>query len=263
MNIGMQNAFIAGLASGGVIEQEGGGVSLNIAYGEIAPEDTTKLWVKTSQPQNVTVDYDIDNGVESIETLTTVLPNAAYAMGCGTVGKKCYLFGGMENNLSSYINVFDTETNAITTLVATLPSVASIIACGVVGTKIYLFGGHSDVIAVFDTETETITTLSTTLPIATFAIACGVVGANCYLFGGGDDANDSPLNTIDKFTVTFPLNEGDVYLQSDVFKNKFTLVPTPTEVKMGVSAVYVGNAQNEAEYAEAYLHDGTGWQPIT
>ena len=333
------------------------GASLNIAYGDTAPEDTTKLWVKTAQPQNVTVDYDINNGVESIETLTTVLPNAAWAMGIGTVGKKCYLFGGWGGGTMNTINVFDTETNAITTLptalpnaasaigcgvvgtkiylfggnyggflntinvfdtetntistlssvtlptasshmacgvvgtkcylfggnssngklnaiwvfdaatntitalAATIPSATSSIACGVVGTKVYLFGGLGNAIAVFDTETEICTTLSTTLPIAASAIACGVVGANCYLFGG--NAGSSNLNTIDKFTVTFPLNEGDVYLQSDVFKNKFTLVTAPTEVKTGVSVVYVGNASNEAEYAEAYLHDGTGWQPIT
>ena len=381
-----------------------GGAELNIAFGDTAPEDTSKLWIKTAQPQNVTVDYDVDNSGENIETLTTVLSPAAWAMGCGTVGKKCYLFGGMgENNPLAYSNVFDTETNVITalpllpnqiyfmacgvvgtkiylfggyhsgaianiymfdtetnaitplgglprsayaigsgvvgtkiylfggnssgayldtinvfdtetntistlssvtlptaasniacgvvgtkcylfggnsnngrlntirvfdsatttitTLAATLPSAASSIACGAVGTKIYLFGGLGNAIAVFDTETETITTLSTTLPIAASSIACGVVGANCYLFGGY--ANNLPQNTIDKFTVTFPLSEGDIYLQSDVFKNKFTLVTAPTEVETGVSAVYVGNAQNEAENAEAYLHDGTAWQPIT
>lgn len=394
-----------------------GGASLNIAYGNTAPEDTTKLWVKTAQPQNVTVDYDIDNGVESItpiaatlpdntqdasccavgtkcyifggkntstnallnkikvfdtttrtiETLSATLPNAERITGCGAVGTKCYIFGGSDNYVFlNTIQVFDAETSAVSTLTATLPRGAGGVACGVVGSKIYLFGGVAaggyrdevlKTINVFDAETETITPLSVTLPTAAWGLGVGVVGTNIYLFGGIDsgahaiwkfdtetntltslsatlpataaivvasvgtkcylfgygttpsdgtiycfDATSETLTTLTdtfprnivqpfgstvgtsayifdgystassswstdtyKFTVTFPLNEGDVYLQSDVFKNKFTIVAAPTEVKTGVSAVYVGNASNEAEYAEARLYNSTSqtWELIT
>lgn len=381
-----------------------GGTELNIGYGDTAPEDTTKLWVKTAQPQNVTVDYDIDNGVESVTQLTTVLssgfwgnnaapaigkkvfllggsndyyiteyntesgaftsrsvgyhmsrasgvvignkiyiisptntniyeydtetytltvktalmPNIVEQVGVGVVGSKLYIFGGVHGYTRyNTICVYDTVSDTISTLPVTLPTYTSGIGVGVVGTKIYLFGGQTsngsldtigvfytdtntlttlsatlpqeryvpttavygtkcyligggcagigllDTIAVFDAVTETATTLAATLPKAEGGAGGAVVGADCYLFGGWDGSVN--LTTINKFTITFSLNEGDVYLQTDVFKNKFTLLPAPTEVKTGVSAVYVGNASNYAETAEAYLYDEntSAWAPLT
>lgn len=387
-----------------------GGAELNIAYGDTAPEDTSKLWVKTAQPQNVTVDYDLDNGVESVQAQSATLPTASADIACGVVGKKIYLIGagastvrvydtetntvtsagvsfpygkptcgvvgakiyifGGQLNLSGQtsIKVFDTENNTITNFAASLPKGLYNVSCGVVGTKIYLFGGYTgtkevdtiyvcdtenntlttlpvtlptaaryggacvvgtkiylcggwngnapmNTINVFDTTTNTISTLQTTLPTGVYAAGASTFGNKCYLMGGRvTSAGDPPstdaivvfdaetetvttssatlpqplfaagigtvasdayifggassqlgfilLDTIYKFTVTFPLAEGDVYLQSDVFRNKFALITAPTEVKTGVSAVYVGNASNYAETAEAYLHDGTQWQQI-
>ena len=390
-----------------------GGAELNIGYGNTAPEDTTALWVKTAQPQNVTVDYDIDNGVESVQLMTEQLPTGASGIACGVVGTNCYLFGGIDQSsrldtINKYdtstntittlattlpqqlrspacgvvgttcyifgglgngnvptnaIYAFDTSTNTITTVSATLPQALQGPACGVVGTKIYLFGGWNNnpknPIYEFDAEAETLSTVSATLPTAAYNMACCVVGtkiylfggntangrvntivefdtetaslrtltatmpaimdgaagcsigATCYIFGGfnsidgyssricafdasnetvttltetlsgvtwvptcgaigkrcyifgGEDDHGTRLKRIDKFISTFTLNEGDVYIQEDMLRNKFTLLPAPTEVKTGVSAVYVGNAQNEAEYAEALLYDGAAWQPIT
>lgn len=392
------------------------GASLNIEYGNTAPSDTTKLWIKSAEPENVTVDYDIDNGVESIQQLTSaMLPVSAYHIACGTVGTKCYLFGGYSGSYLNTITIFDADTDTVTVSSVTLPEAISGIACGVVGTKCYLFGGHTgsskslNTIRVFDTETDTLTTLSVTLPSAAGDIACGVVGTKCYLFGGtyrssmdtayrntifvfdtetntistlpavlptnsstiacgsvgtkiylfggrspwspyrldvinvfdtetntiatasavlpvgvedcicgvvgtkcylfgGYSRNNSVVNTINvfdvdenavstlsvtlpaaaqgiacgvvgnicylfgggttyrntinKFTITFPLPENDIYIQEDTLKNKFTLIPEPTKVVTGVSNVYVGNSNNEAEKCEAYLHDGTDWQEI-
>jgi len=394
-----------------------GGASLNIGYGNTAPEDTSKLWVKTAQPQNITADYDINNGVESVQataavfpsviagaacgvvgtkvylfggnrgsgatntinifdastktittstttlpassvfsacgvvgsmcylfggensggylntvveydtinntatTLTAMLPTAVTQTACGVVGDKIYIFGGVgagevtQNTISVFdtvnntittlsttlpetlgsaacgvvgdkiyifggwhkngyyyeqrnkIRVFDTLTETVTTLPATLPQAYSSIACGVVGTKVYLFGGYSGVfyntIVAFDAETETVTTLSETLPVALANTSCGVVGTKVYLFGGS--VSGGQIASINEFTVTFPLAEGDVFIQEDLFKNKFTLLPAPIEVKTGVSAVYVGNASNYAETAEAYLYDEdtSAWAPLT
>ena len=388
---------------------ENGGAGLNIQFGNNIPEDTTKLWIKTAQPQNITVDYDINNGVESVSTLTVTfpynsyiadmacgvvgtkvylfggsadsarrntirvfdtdtstlstltatlpqamdymacgvvgtkvylfggggssvsnkiyafdtetltlstltatLPQAALGVACGVVGTKCYLFGG--HNGSAEVNtiyVFDTETDAISTLTATLPQAARVMACGVVGTKVYLFGGARgstsfNTIYAFDTETLTISTLTATLPQAAIGVACGVVGTKVYLFGGAGavayntisvfDTTTETLTTltetlprtecdtacgvvgnrcylfggwtntnIDKFTVTFPLDEGDVFIQEDMLKNQFTLIKAPNKVITGISAVYVGNENDEAEYAEALLYDDTSytWEHIT
>ena len=218
MNIDMQNAFIAGLASGGVVEQ--GGAELNLAFGDTAPEDTSKLWIKAARTPSVTVDYNPDNTVETVSSLSTVLPAATGESSGAVVGTKCYLFGG-KNSGNSPINTireFDTETETISTLSATLPTAAAEIGCCVVGTKIYLFGGYGssyyDTINVFDTETNTLTTLSATLQTAARGFGCASVGTKCYLFGGVksngnflDTINvfDTETNTISTLSATLPL----------------------------------------------------------
>ena len=70
-----------------------GGAELNIAYGNTAPEDTSKLWVKTSEPSNVLVSASqFGNG--SLETGISSLPTGATGIASGVVGTKIYLFGG-------------------------------------------------------------------------------------------------------------------------------------------------------------------------
>ena len=54
-----------------IAEISGGGVSLNIAYGETAPEDTSKLWIKANEPANVSVGSDIENVETYIESTGT------------------------------------------------------------------------------------------------------------------------------------------------------------------------------------------------
>ena len=45
----------------------GGGGELNIAYGDTAPEDTSKLWVKTTEPDIVEISPDFGYG-EAVQT---------------------------------------------------------------------------------------------------------------------------------------------------------------------------------------------------
>ena len=47
--------------------ESGGGGELNIAYGDTAPEDTSKLWVKTTEPDSVEISPDFGNG-EAVQT---------------------------------------------------------------------------------------------------------------------------------------------------------------------------------------------------
>ena len=68
-NIDFQNGVALGLAMGGVVESEG--VKLNIAYGETAPEDTSKLWVKANEPNNIKIGSDIENVESCIESTGT------------------------------------------------------------------------------------------------------------------------------------------------------------------------------------------------
>lgn len=47
---------------------ESGGAKLNIAYGDTAPEDTSKLWVKTTEPDSVEISPDFGYG-EAVQTI--------------------------------------------------------------------------------------------------------------------------------------------------------------------------------------------------
>lgn len=176
----------------------GGGAELNIAYGDEPPEDTTKLWVKTTEPSGVIVSPNAEyagNTEAAIENLSTTMPSKIYDQGCASVGTKIYLFGGTAR--TDQILCYDTETETLTTLGVVLPIAASSIACATVGTNIYLFGGSGasrlNTILCFDTETQSITTLDTVLPTAAYGFGCAVIGTDIYLFGG------SGLTTIMRF----------------------------------------------------------------
>lgn len=52
---------------GGVTGTLEGGAKLNIAYGDTAPEDTSKLWVKTTEPDSVEISPDFGYG-EAVQT---------------------------------------------------------------------------------------------------------------------------------------------------------------------------------------------------
>ena len=105
------------------------GAPLNIAYGETAPEDTRKLWVKANKPDNVSVDSDL-NIIDKIRISNAHLPIPTIDMGCAAVGTKIYLFGGdgsgYKDRLNT-INVFDTTTETISTLSTTLPIYLAVI----------------------------------------------------------------------------------------------------------------------------------------
>lgn len=187
--------------------ESGGGAELNIHYGDTAPEDTSKLWIKSTEPASI----EFSQSPEPLEGELIIsdkhLQTGAEGIACAAVGTKIYLFGGAGSGISDFYNTiqeFDTETKTITTLSVTLPVVSRYIGCAAVGTKIYLFGGNKNIgngylntIQEFNTETKTITTLSLTLSKATESIACEAVGTKIYLFGGS--GSDGYLNTIQEF----------------------------------------------------------------
>ena len=183
----------------------GGGGELNIAYGDTAPEDTSKLWIKSEEPSNISfpVVWKPEQIVEGVTDTGTTLPQGKYGIGTAAVGTKIYLFGGYGNDFLNTIQVFDTTNNTIQTLSTTLVSSNSGIAAAAVGTKIYLFGGSANYpkyIQVFDTTNNTIQQLSTTLPKGAYGISAAAVGTKIYLFGGHADAER--LKTIQVFDTT-------------------------------------------------------------
>ena len=88
------------------ISQISSGASLNIAYGNTAPSDTSKLWIKGNEPEEVTITTQ-----QLLSTLSTKLPTAAYGIGTTAVGTKIYLFGGYVSSSDrlNTINVFLTQ----------------------------------------------------------------------------------------------------------------------------------------------------------
>ena len=207
--------------------------------------------------------YKFDTETETFTRLTSQLSYAVDQVNCASVGTKIYLFGGYDGySPQNYIQIFDTKTETVTT--GQLPTAIYAMACAAVGKKIYLFGGYNNgnknAIYEFDTETNLTNTLDVTLPTVSRETSGATNGNAIYLFGG---AGAAALNTINCFTVTHELAQGNIELQSGLLKNEFNLINTENaQVQVGVENVYIGNANNEAELCEAYLHNGTEWQQI-
>ena len=192
----------------------GGGAELNIAYGDTAPEDTSKLWVKTSEPSGVVVSpNDVEQILvegESCVELDEVMPYALGYAGCGAVGSKIYILGG-RNSDGGGINAvvcFDTKTKTFTTYTGVLGTALCGVRGATVGTKIYLIGGGSSIMSTsklircFDTETMTITTCAAELSTALYGVHCGVFGRDVYVFGGRTSSYSHQTTVYKYDTVT-------------------------------------------------------------
>ena len=203
----------------------GGGGELNIAYGDTAPEDTSKLWIKSEEPSNISfpVLWNPEQIVEGITNTGTTLSKKTHRIGTVAIGTKIYLFGGYSNGYpQNTIQIFDTTNNTIQTLSTTLPKKTYDIGTAVVGTKIYLFGGNDDrdylnTIQIFDTTNNTIQTLSTTLPQTASSIGTVAIGTKIYLFGGYRynflntiQIFDTTNNTIQTLSTTLPTEASNI-----------------------------------------------------
>lgn len=197
------------------IQAGGGGAALNIAYGDTAPEDTSKLWVKCAEPSGVVVSPMFE-GVEKLKHGVSALPRAEYASTAASVGNKIYLFGGMYGSGTTHytIYMYDAEANTIETM-GSMKKARSQLVSAAIGTKIYIFGGVSDVtIEIYDTETNSIAYSSVTLPYYSPNMAIGCVGNKIYLFGASTNSStanaiyvyDAETDTMTKLSVSLPFS---------------------------------------------------------
>ena len=178
-----------------------GGAKLNIAYGDTAPDDTTKLWVKTAEPLSVEVKLNADFvGNEEMENGIATLSKQRDGEGVVAVGNNLYIIsGGSSSSTNRTVNIyiFDTITMTMTTATATMPNALWTMSAEAVGTDIYIFGGErvstnlvlSNMIYKYDTVNDKITTL-TTLPSYRQLMGSAVVGKKIYLFGGRASSSD-------------------------------------------------------------------------
>lgn len=227
----------------------GGGAELNIAYGDTAPEDTSKLWVKTTQPSKVKVAksaqyVELDNSA-TIETVAPLSVSTGNAI-VGAVGSKIYVIGGfqMTSTYLDTIQCYDTETQTATTLSATVGTQISASAYATIGTKIYFAGGwYGNAISgirCFDTETQTVTNLGHT-EITRHGKCADAVGKKMYIFTETTDiyVYDTEADVLSKMSTTFPVSvqyktaravETKIYLVGGSGSNKIYCFDTETEV---------------------------------
>lgn len=180
--------FNTGKSKGG----SGGGVEFNIAYGDTPPEDTSKLWVKTSEPNKIIISTELEKEIVSNDTLACVYTPDYYNHtdgATGVVDGKIYLLGGV---CKSTISCYDPQKNMFTTLEQTLPAEGLIqMAYATVGKRIYMFGGQANgsgtsyyrnKIYYFDAETKEVVKLSEVMPEScpNYPSACAV-GTNIIL----------------------------------------------------------------------------------
>ena len=231
--------------------ESGGGSELNIAYGNTAPEDTSKLWIKSEEPSNISfpVVWNPEQIVEGITDTGVVVSPSRMDVGSAAVGTKIYLFGGWISSSSvNTIQVFDTTNNTIKTLTTTLPEAATDISAVTVGTKIYLFGGPNYSIYVFDTTNNTIETLTTKLSsgVGTKRFGVGVVGTKIYLFGGWMSSSPYATKSIQVFDTT-----------NNTIKTLTTTLPEAREslasASVGTKIYLFGGRFNDIDYTQIYV----------
>jgi N-acetylneuraminic acid mutarotase len=176
-------ALIEGYGSGG----SGSGGSLNIHYGDTAPEDTSKLWVKCAEPNDVVISSEIAQLPMTIDLIYS--DNAiTYYTKHVRVGDFVYLFNRAFGETYPILK-YNLKTNELEKISVYLPN--NNMGQGTfvsVGTDIYIFGGNGNGVYVFDTINETFRLLSVTVGGSPYREANAVaVGNKIYLFGGTEN----------------------------------------------------------------------------
>ena len=193
---------------------------------------------------------------ERITTLSATLPQPSWGHFCSIYNDNIYIFGGSNSNGKlNKIYKFNCTSETITTLSATLPQTLSNACCSIRDDNIYIFGGYSssavNTIYKFNCTNETITTLSVTLP-QTLSSACCSIRDNIYIFGG---YKDSEVNTIYKFSFNFELTANNVLIYNANSDYSFDLITD--QVTIPIKNIYIGDSNNTAQLANAYLYDET------
>jgi hypothetical protein len=214
------NVVYKGIERVNLHEEEGGLARFvrqqewNIAYGDTPPEDTSKLWVKTSEPNSVYIGYVLpsqstvksSSGETSLSVLDSVLPTPLYAATCAAVDTDIYLFGGYNGSSSSKaIYSFDSVTRMVTTLPTILERGKACLSRAAIGADIYLFGASTQEGSALTYHFDSTTKILTQLPVALirpyYEMTCASIDTDIYLFGGrtGMGSSDSRNTKIFKF----------------------------------------------------------------
>jgi hypothetical protein len=170
-------------------EPGGGAVAFNIAYGDTAPADTSKLWVKTSAPTTVEIADRVAHSGETIDIGVADFPDPIAHAASVVIDNNIYTFSGRNSDGSSegYFFKFDTETHKTTQL--SFHGSRMNAACASIGREVYLIGFEDTsgnmygTIYRYDIDTRELKRL-TELPQYGCYFAAAAVGNKIYIFGG-------------------------------------------------------------------------------
>ena len=194
---------------------------------------------------------------ETISILSTKLPTNLYYICCSTYNDNIYIFGGFSTSVQKTIYKFNCQNETISTLSVTLPVPLYAPSCSIFNDVIYILGGNNgngavNTIYTFNCKTETIETLSVTLPQpVSLSFCCSIYENNIYLFGGHSDSKR--LNTIYNLFISFELTANNVLIYNANSNYSFELITD--QVTIPIKNIYIGNSNNRAEFAKAYLYD--------
>lgn len=189
----------------------------------------------------------------TIISLSVTLPKNVRGACCSVNKDNIYIFGGNSGSFLNTIFKFNCKNETIETLSTTLPQELNEPCCSIHNDNIYIFGGYdSNKIYKFNCTNEAIETLSTTFPTNLYR-SCSTYNSNIFIFGGYDGTN--VLNTIYQFSVGFELIANNVLILNANSNYSFELITD--QVTIPINKVYIGNSNNTAQLANAYLYDET------
>lgn len=206
--------------------------------------------------------YKFNLTTESFENFSLTLPFTLTETCCTTYNEKIYLFGGRANSVgdgTDKIICFNTLNETIETLDVVLPEkiyeplIISLNDCA------YIFSGTYNVtvgsniysnIICFGFKLNEIKLLENELSHNRYEGIVSMIGNNIYTFGG--TLGNVRTDIISKFSLPSTINYNDFIILDNDDGMDFNL---NNEIIIDVKNVYIGNSNNEAELAEAYLFD--------
>lgn len=136
------------------VPSSSGGADLNIYYGDTAPEDTSKLWIKSSEPTNITFTADPEQSVPNVSSSLDG-PDISREQ-IAAIGEDIWIFGQSCNYGGTYtsvnVNKYNTKTKALTDLGFSIDSQFGAAVAIPSQKKIYYIRGSS--LRVLDVETN-------------------------------------------------------------------------------------------------------------
>ena len=216
---------------------------------------------KSSTSSKTTI-YKYNVVTNTLTQLSVSLPTALSNAACSIVDTNIYIIGGTPNRLpcSNYIYKFDIINNTIT-YVCTLPNNMTHIASIAVNSTIYLFGGddgygnttYYNYILKFNTNDNSIVNCNSSLPLSISELFLSYSNGSIYVYGGREINTDH--KTIYKFNPDMILQANNVLIYNANSKYSFDLITD--QVTIPIKKVYIGDSNNIAQLADAYLYDET------